>query len=266
MYLVDYHCHSEYSFDSKTKLEDVIRNAVKKGLKEVCITDHFDYGTEYYRDIDFLQYEKELLILKEKYKDKILVKFGIEIGLDMITLKDIQPILKGIPFDFRLASTHDINYIGPHQDIFWQGLSRVEGYRKYFEAMYNTVKVYEDFDSFGHLDYVVRYGPYKDIGFKYNEVSDILEETMKLLIHKGKGIEINTSGIRKGLDEFHPNKEILKRYFELGGEIITLGSDGHIGSHIGMDIDRACNLLLSMNRKYISTFDKRKLIMKEIND
>lgn len=266
MYLVDYHCHSLYSFDSKTKLEDVIKSAIKKGLKEVCITDHFDYGTEYYLDIDYLQYEKELLVLKEKYKDQILVKFGIEIGLDMTTINDFDKVLKGIPFDFRLASTHDVNLVGPHQDEYWQGLSRVEGYRKYFEAMYETAKIYDDFDSFGHLDYVVRYGPYKDIGFKYNEISDILEETMKLLIHRGKGIEINTSGIRKGLEEFHPNKEILKRYFELGGEIITLGSDGHIASHVGMDIDKAAQLLLSMNQKYISTFDKRKLIMKRIDD
>lgn len=264
MYLVDYHCHSDYSFDSNAKLEDVLDSAVKKGLKELCITDHFDYGTDEYREIDYNLYKNEFLKLKEKYRDKIKFLFGIEIGLQKEHLSKVKEVLNGIDFDFKIASTHDIDNMGPHLDEYWEGLERVEGYRKYYKGMYNSISSFSDFDIYGHLDYVVRYGPYKNIGFKYSEIGDILDECMKKLIEKGKGIEINTSSLRKGMDVLHPSDDILKRYIELGGEIFTVGSDAHIPEHVGMDADKAIEKLKFFGVKYLATFEKRKLIMKKI--
>jgi histidinol-phosphatase (PHP family) len=264
LYLVDYHCHSDYSFDSKAKLEDVVKSAIKKGLKELCITDHFDYGTEEYTEIDYEAYMKEFLELKEKYKNKIKFLFGIEVGIQSEHVQTVQKILKGIDFDFKIASTHDVGNIGPHLDKYWQDLSRVEGYRKYYKGMYDSISSYSDFDIFGHLDYIVRYGPYKNIGFEYNEVGDILDESMKMLIEKDKGIEINTSSLRKGMKEFHPNDIILKRYIELGGEIFTIGSDAHIPEDVGMDVDKAIQKLQYLGIKYLATYENRKLIMKKI--
>lgn len=264
MYLVDYHCHSDYSFDSKAKLEDVVISAIEKGLKELCITDHFDYGTEEYTETDYKTYKKEFLKLKEKYKNEIKFLFGIEVGVQKEHIQTVQKILHGIDFDFKIASTHDVGNIGPHLDKYWQGLERVEGYRKYYLGMNDSIKAYSDFDVFGHLDYVVRYGPYKNIGFEYGEIGDILDESMKMLIEKGKGIEINTSSIRKGMTEFHPRDEILKRYLELGGEIFTIGSDAHTPEHVGMDVNKAIEKLQYLGVKYLATYENRKLIMKKI--
>lgn len=264
MYLVDYHCHTSYSMDSEADMEDMVKSAIKKGMKELCITDHFDYGSLDYIELDFLQYEADIRKLKEKYKDQIKVLFGLEVGVQEEQIPGIRKLLEGIPFDFKLASTHDVDNKGPHTDEYWDGVGRLEGYRKYYEGMYNSIKNYKDFDVFGHLDYVVRYGPYKDIGFTYAEIGDILDESMKELIHNGKGIELNTSAMRKGMNQFHPRDEIIKRYMELGGEIFTLGSDAHIPMHVGMDIDKAYERLAHLGAKYIATYDKRKLIMKKI--
>lgn len=264
MYLIDYHCHSEYSFDSKAKLEDNIISAIKKGIKELCITDHFDYGTEDYREINYNKYQDEVKQLQDKYRNKIKFLFGIEVGVQVEHIESIKRMLNSIPFDFKIASTHDVDNIGPHSREYWSGVDRISGYRKYYEAMYNSIVNYKDYDIFGHLDYVIRYGPYKDIGFKYKEIGDILDESMKILIHEGKGIEINTSSIRKGMEEFHPRDEIIKRYIELGGEIFTIGSDAHMAEHVGLGIDRATEKLLDLGINYIATYKDRKLSMKKI--
>jgi len=265
MYLVDYHCHSEYSFDSNEKLENIIKAGIQKGLKELCITDHFDFGTEDYQELDYKLYESKIRALQDKYKNEIKFLFGIEVGVQKEHINNITKILDGINFDFKIASTHDINNIGPHVNKYWEGLERVEAYRKYYKGMYDSILNYKDFDIFGHLDYVVRYGPYRDIGFKYSEVGDILDESMKLLIHQGKGIEINTSSIRKGFKEFHPRDEIIKRYIELGGEIFTIGSDAHIANDVGADSKLALEKLIAFGINYLATYDNRKLKMVKID-
>lgn len=264
MYLVDYHCHSEYSFDSKEKLENIIKEAIGKGLKELCITDHFDFGTEDYFELDYKNYENKIRFLQEKYMKQIKFLFGIEVGVQKEHTSNIEKILEGINFDFKIASTHDVNNIGPHVNKYWEGIERVEAYRKYYKGMYDSILNYEDFDVFGHLDYIVRYGPYKDIGFKYSEVGDILDESMKLLIHKGKGIEINTSSYRKGFKEFHPRDEIIKRYIDLGGEIFTIGSDAHIAKDVGSDAALALEKLKNFGVHYLATYEGRRLKMLKI--
>ena len=87
---------------------------------------------------------------------------------------------------------------------------------------------------------------------------------LKYLIEHGKGIELNTSGLKYGLPFAHPHSDILKRYRELGGEIITVGADGHKPEHIAYDFDKVSGILKDCGFKYYTEFSERKPHFKQL--
>ena len=129
---------------------------------------------------------------------------------------------------------------------------------EYFESVLTNVKTDVNFDVYGHLDYVVRYGPNKDAYYSYEKFADIIDEILRLLIGKGKGIELNTAGFKYGLAHAHPTEAILKRYRELGGEIITIGSDGHAKEQVAWDFHKVPDLLKTAGFDYYTVFKNRK--------
>ena len=139
-------------------------------------------------------------------------------------------------------------------------MSSKSSFYKYFNDMLNSLKEYDNFDSLGHLDYLIRYiPPYcgnKDYLLK--EYQETLDEIFKLLIQKNKALEINTAGLIKGLPCFHPKLEVLKRYLELGGELITIGSDGHFPDKIATEFAKTEELLKSCNLKGYYVYRNRK--------
>ena len=116
----------------------------------------------------------------------------------------------------------------------------------------------------GHIDYVVRYGNKKQEEYSYEANKDIIDEILKHLILNGKGIELNTAGFKYGLGFCHPYPEIIKRYKELGGEIITIGSDGHKPEHIAYDFGKVKDILTACNFKYYTEFKERTPIFRKI--
>ena len=122
------------------------------------------------------------------------------------------------------------------------------------------IKEYNDFDSLGHLDYLIRYIPpfcgEKDYLFK--EYQEVIDEVFRLLINKNKALEINTAGLIKGLPCFHPKLEVLKRYLELGGELITIGSDGHSPDKIATEFAKTEELLRTLNVSGYYVYKNRK--------
>ena len=121
-----------------------------------------------------------------------------------------------------------------------------------------------DFDVYGHLDYIVRYGPNKNKYYTYETYADVLDEILRTLIQRGKGIELNTAGFKYGLGHAHPILPVLKRYKELGGEIITLGSDGHAPEQIAWDFDKVPELLKEAGFTHFTTFQERKPIFRKL--
>ena len=76
------------------------------------------------------------------------------------------------------------------------------------------------------------YGEYED-----DQIEDILMEILKKAISDGKGIEVNTSNFRYHLSDQTPSRKILKMYYDLGGKILTFGSDTHQKEHVGYKIE-----------------------------
>ncbi|MDR1391593.1 MAG: histidinol-phosphatase HisJ family protein [Clostridiales bacterium] len=262
MISADLHVHTNFSSDSNTSVEMQIEKAASIGLQTICITDHqdFDYpsriqGPEYQLDVN--KYFKKMNDMKNIYKEKIEVLTGVELGL-MPNLKEkIQNFTKKYDFDFLIGSSHLVNGKDPYFRSFYENRIEKEAYNEYFISILENVKKFDEYNIYGHLDYVVRYGPNKNKFFEFKDYAETIEEILKIIISKGKGIEINTSGLLRSLGYPHPHGEILKMYKKLGGEIITIGSDAHVSENIGFEFNTIENLLKNYGFKYYVVFRKR---------
>lgn len=258
---IDSHLHTSFSGDSDTPQEKQIEKAIALGMPALCITDHqdFDYPPhDYIFTFDTEEYFQKLLHLKKIYKGKIDLRIGVELGLQTNLSVNLKDYTAKYPFDFIIGSTHVCQGMDPYYPEFYEGRSEADAYLSYFESELENIKTYDCYDVAGHLDYVVRYGPNKNTFYDYKTYADIFDEMLKTLIAKGKGIECNTAGFKAGLGHPHPTEDILKRYKELGGEILTLGSDAHCPEHLAYAFDSIAPVLKECGFKYYTTFKERK--------
>ena len=262
----DVHMHGGFSNDSETRPEDMVESAIAKGLSVICFTDHYDkdnldWGDEAIFDVE--SYFQKMIELQEEYRDQIDIRIGAEIGMQPYLAEYYQDFMAQHPFDFVIGSVHSVLEHDVALDFF-QKHSDPEGYKIYFEEMLQDVQKIKSYDVLGHLDYIVRYSNQGSKGFDLNDYMDIIEEILKQVIAHGKGIEMNMSGLKYGLGAPHPQPEIIKRYRELGGEIITVGADGHIPEHIAYDYHLADDILKSCGFKYYTEFKGRKPLFVKI--
>ncbi|MBO3445541.1 histidinol-phosphatase HisJ family protein [Clostridium sp. CCUG 7971] len=257
MNILDNHVHTHFSSDAKDNMGDVIKRAINIGVKHLTFTDHLEYRDTGF-SLDCNEYVKQIQKYKEKYKKDIEILIGIEVGYQSYIKDKIEDVLNSNPFDFVLCSTHRVDKQRLVQSEFFNGLSKEEAYTKYFESIIKTTKEFNDYDTYGHLDYIIRYGKYEDNKIIYNDYKDVLDNLLKSIIDSGKGIEINTSGYRYNLNATHPKIDILKRYKELGGKIITLGSDAHRAVDVCRDFDKSYAILESLGFKYVCLYRERK--------
>jgi len=253
MYKIDYHMHTNYSSDSDADMESMILSAISKGLNEIAITDHVDYNAKYEPpNYDILI--NKFNIMKEKYKSKISMILGVEVGLENQLSEAINKFMNSYSFDFIIGSSHEVCQKDLYFDDFFDGMDKKTAYTLYFTEMLKNINTFDRFCVYGHIDFISRYGIYGDNSLKYNDYKDIIDEILTALINKDKGIEINTSGYRYKLNQTYPQYSILKRYKELGGKIITIGSDAHTPDYIADHFSVAYEMLERAGFKYISRF------------
>lgn len=260
--MYDYHTHSFFSDDSDTPIEDMIEAAIFKGVKEMAITDHYDPG---YPDpdfpflIDFDKYLETLLNVEKKYANQIKIIKGIELGIQNGETMDlINKAAKALPYDFIIGSVHAIDHIDLYKSYFGGDRPAHEGLKRCYEYVYECLTEFKDFDVMGHINIIDRYVPNQEIP-SYAPYMDHIEAILKLLIENGKGIEFNASCFRYLKDgRTTPSKEILTLYKDLGGEILTYGSDAHVTKDIVDHYDFVMDLFRNIGFKYLTTFEKRK--------
>ena len=267
----DFHLHSSFSGDSDTPMEEMILRGIDLGLTEMCFTEHndFDYPVDDSHPAGFWEvnpdtYLYDLLKLREKYADKITLLFGVELGLQPHLSKRNAAFAKAHDYDFIIGSSHLCNGRDPYYASFYEGRTQEDAYREYFESILENLKAFSNFDVYGHLDYVVRYGPQKDEGYSYELYREIFDKILTKLIDMEKGIEVNTGGLAKGMRDVHPCSGILKRYRELGGEIVTVGSDAHVPEQIAYAFDRAGEILKDCGFRYYAVFEKRQPLFRKL--
>lgn len=257
----DQHMHCNFSGDSDALPEDMIKAGIAHGLSGICFTDHLDYDYPEEPNIfllDFDNYFKALSNLREKYADKISVNIGIELGLQPQAAGQNLAVAEKYPFDFIIGSSHVVNHMDPYYPEFFAERNEDEAYMEYFESVLENINSCVDFDVYGHIDYVVRYGPNKNAFYTYEKFKDIIDEILTQLITKGKGIEVNTGGFKYGLGHPNPTEDIIKRYRELGGEIITMGADAHVPEYVAYEFDKTAQIIKNCGFKYYTVFKNRK--------
>lgn len=265
----DYHVHTEYSDDSVYPMEHVVRDAIQMGMDEICFTDHVDYGikadwdsgeemvyrgNEPFANVDYPRYMDEIRRMKEVYGDKITIRTGLEFGMQVHTIPQYEALFERYPFDFIILSIHQVEDKEFWTQEFQEGRTQKEYNERYYEELLNVVRTYKDYSVLGHLDLIVRYD--KAGIYPFERVRPLIEEILKTVIADGKGIEINTSSRRYGLADSTPSKEILKLYRELGGRIITIGSDSHKPEHLGAYFREAKQYLKGLGYEQFCTFDQ----------
>ena len=277
MIQADMHMHTWFSTDSKACPCDMADEAVRKGLKTICFTDHFDkddleWGEEGIFDVD--AYFVEMQKLQEEYAGKLNIRIGIELGLRTYLKDYYEELTKKYPFDFVIGSVHNVPYkkdaegnilyTDPAAEKLFTDRTDKEAYRLMMETTLENVRTLDCFQTLGHLDYVVRYGKSREKEYSYTDYADIIDEILKLLIEKEKGLEVNSAGLKYGLPFAHPHPDVLKRYRELGGEIITIGADAHKPEHIAYDFAKAEEILKSCGFKYYTEFFEQKPVFKQL--
>lgn len=263
----DFHIHTHHSPDSDEIPENIIKKCIELGMSECCFTDHNDFNwpdpNENY-DLDIKAYYDELISLRELYKNKIDICIGVECGItDDNYIQNLQ-LIKNNPFDFVIGSCHIVGGMDPYYPDFFDNRNDREAFEGYFTTLKKSLEYFDNFDVLGHLDYIVRYSPNKDANYSALDYMDIIDEILIKLIHSGKGIEINSSGLKSGLPFANPCPEILKRYKELGGEIITMGSDAHNLNFVGFKFDVAAQFLKNAGFNNYCIYKKRKPLFKSL--
>lgn len=265
--LSDCHMHTEFSLDSDANPRDMIESAIAKGLDAVCFTDHEDKdyiseGNPWTFDVN--QYFERMRELQDEYRARIPVRIGVEIGLQPHLGAYYREYVGQNPFDFVIGSVHLIGSRDPYYKEFFEGRSDAETYEETFVETYENIRKVEDFDVLGHLDYVTRYGRHKEEEYSYSRFADIIDQILRYLIEHGKGIELNTAGLKYGLPYAHPHKDVLKRYRELGGEIITIGADAHKPEHVAYDFQKVPEILRDCGFRYYTEFAGRRAKFKKL--
>lgn len=253
----DYHVHSSFSDDSTYPMEEVIQQAISLGMDEICFCEHTDYGMRDNQICDFPAFLQEIKRCQKKYPE-ITIKIGGEFGMQRHTIDQYQTTFQKYPFDFIILSCHQIDGLEFWNQDFQRGKSQAEYHRAYYEEIYQVMQNYTDYSVLGHLDAIKRddrCGVYP-----FAPVKDIIESILALAISSGKGIEVNTSSFRYHLDDLTPCKEILTLYREMGGTILTIGSDSHKQEHLAAHFPYVVQELINLGFESYCTFDHMKPI------
>lgn len=257
----DFHLHSFFSGDSDTAPELIAEIALQRGLSAICFTDHYDADYPYEDvcfELDTKACLEQIAGLRSAYKGRIKIGSGVELGLQPHLGALYRSYTGRFPFDFVIGSTHLVDGKDPYYASFWEGCAPKDGIRRFLEVTLENMKAFDDFDVYGHLDYIVRYAPLEPRSFFYEDYGELMDEILKFLISHGKGIEVNTGGYKAGLGCPNPCPEVLRRFRELGGEIVTMGSDAHTAEYVGSFMEEAREILRDCGFRYFALFKGRK--------
>ncbi|VDG97165.1 histidinol-phosphatase [Lysinibacillus sphaericus] len=253
--MFDYHMHTSFSADCDALPEDMVRAAIQKGLTEICFTDHVDYD---YPDKNFIfdfnqeTYKEAIAQLQDRYGSEIQVKRGVEIGVQPHILDKYTNLIQEEEFDFVICSLHTVEKQDLHFGAIFENRTIDDSYEAYYQELLRCIRKFDAYSVLGHVDLIKRYAkkaPSQDF-------DECLKEIFSEIIPRGKGIEINTSGVRYGLSTTMPSTDILELYKSCGGEILTIGSDAHRPTDVGFDIRESLQLASHIGFRFIATYEK----------
>jgi len=268
MKIYDCHIHSDNSVDGKNSVDEICKTAIAKGVTSITITDHatpMPAGIDDYSHIE--NCVKEARIAAEKYKDQLLVLVGAE--REDKYPADFRERFYDFELDCVLGSAHskatfyehfpDSGYIDILDCSKSASIEFIkEVVRKYYHRL-TEIAYYADVDVITHLTFLFRYiNGYNNRGLETELFYPEIDNILKGVIERGKSLEINTSGKALSWNKFMPDAEILKRYYNMGGRFITIGSDAHNCENLGQGIEKGIDIAKICGFKYYTIFENRK--------
>lgn len=276
--LADYHIHTEFSDDSEYPLEEVVKDSIALKLDEICFTDHVDYGIKkdwdapeemkYRRggrgepewialaNVDYDRYIAKIQSMQTAYGNVITLRTGLEFGMQTQTIPQYEALFARYPFDFIILSVHQIENREFWTQEFQKDKTQQEYNERYYEEILALVKQYHNYSVLGHLDLICRYD--RAGCYPFEKLKPLITEILRTVIADGKGIEVNTSCYRYGLSDLTPSLALLKLYRELGGRILTFGSDSHKKEHLGAHLKDARKCLREIGYTQFCTYERMK--------
>ena len=255
--MFDFHLHTHVSFDGRDTGLNIAKAAQKAGMQEICFTDHMDYDPldpNHKLHFDLSDYEKEYDALEVP---GLTIRRGFEFGMLPDNRKQFQKDLQLRNWDFVIGSVHFVDSMDVYYPEFWEGKTYEYAILRSFEDTLACVKNHDGYDVLGHLTYIAKgtANPVKK-PLLYKDHREMADEIMKILVQKGIGMEFNTSGL-DACGEYLPGPEYLRRFKELGGEIVTVGSDAHHANRAGQYCRQAAQIVQDIFG-YVCTFEARK--------
>lgn len=255
MFYTDYHCHTLCSPDSQAPLDSMANAAIDAGISEFCVTDHFDLRDPFASRVSVYDWAPSLAqyeASRSKFSHRLNLKLGIEFGSAHICPQDALNIIMDAPLDFIIGSNHNWSEaMGGKDFYFTEYTDAAQCYQAlddYFEGLAAIAALPDCYDVLGHIIYPLRYMCGRDgQSVTLNNYTDRIDSILKTVISNQRGIECNTYR-GNSVEEWRP---ILKRYLELGGELITVGSDAHAPADMGCGIRDAYALLSSVGFRFI---------------
>lgn len=272
MILSDLHTHSNNSFDAKSSVDEMCCAAVERGLYAIAVTDHCEAPfIKYGKDCEYGSFDeripksiKETLAAKSKYADKLKVLCGIELGEPMHDSDGTKRALSYGEYDFILASVHNLRDMEDFYYLDYSAINLSLLLNNYFDEIAETAD-FDNYDSLAHLTYPLRYilvktGSIPDM----SEFKTQIDKIFKILIKKNKSLEINVSGLFKELKTTLPDYDLIQRYYELGGRLITVGTDSHSTEYVGKGIETGLNIAKKAGFKQYAIYEKHNPVFIDI--
>lgn len=255
--MFDFHLHTHVSFDGRDTARNMAQAALKAGLAEICFTDHMDYdplNPDHHLNFEIADNNKEYDGLEIP---GLTIRRGFEFGMLPDNAAQFRLDICRREWDFVIGSVHFVDGLDVYYPAYWEGKTPYHAILQSFDETLTCVRNHDEFDVLGHLTYLgkCRANPEK-MPILYKDYREVTDEIFKVLVEKGKGIECNTSGLDR-CNALLPDAEYLRRFKELGGEIVTVGSDAHHADRVGQYCRETADLVKDIFG-YVCTFAGRK--------
>jgi histidinol-phosphatase (PHP family) len=257
----DYHMHSEASCDSHASMSQMCASAHQRGIPELAFTDHFDCHPSD-RCLGFYQpdvYFDRLEAARAQFAPQgLTVRAGVELGEPHLFAAEQQPVVAAHPYDIVLGSLHWIGPDSVFDRVYFEQRTPRDAIEPYFVELAALARQ-GGFDVLAHPDLIKRKSFEVYGRFDIAEWEDVVRPVWQACIEKGIAIEINTAGLRLPVKEAYPAPAALRWYREMGGELLTLGSDAHQPDHAGYSLQTAVQVARAAGFTRVCSFAGRQV-------
>ena len=234
-------------------------SAVRKGLPEIGLAEHFDLHAREPKPVFYRPeaWWKEIERVRKSLDGRLLLRAGLEIGEPHLFPEEARTLLDRFHYDYVIGSLH---YVGDELMFDNRLLERkgADGIMQPYFAELETMTRDPQFDILGHMDVPVRNGGTIWKSYDPRRYETTIRAVLRNCIDHGIALEVNSGGLRRPANNLMPDPQILRWYREMGGQLVTLGSDAHAPADVGLHLDQALKLIRETGWGFVTRYERRQ--------